>query len=192
MVAGGKVKTDSTDTSSPKSFKNLYVLTAAATLIWTVVLAGSLGWNIYKTHQETLTLAKKEGEATINKDLSFRYWATKHGGVYVPTTAETPPNPYLSNIPERDISLPSGKRFTLMNPAYIMRQTMKMYEELYGTKGHLTSLKLLNPINKPDEWEQKVLESFERGVKEASEFTEIEREPLSASNEADGCFKGLS
>lgn len=160
-----------------KGLTYFYRIMAVAALICTAGFGGSLGSNLHRIHQDTLTLAKKEGEATINKDLSFRYWATKHGGVYVPVTVETPRNPYLSNVPDRDISLPSGKQLTLMNPAYIMRQTMKVYEELSGTKGHLTSLKLLNPVNRPDEWERKVLESFERGVKDASEFTEINGKP---------------
>jgi len=163
--------------TNTKNLTYFYRTLVIVAFIWTVIFAVSLRWNLDRDHQDTLSLAKKEGEATINKDLSFRYWATKHGGVYVPMTVETPANPYLSNIPDRDLSLPSGKRLTLMNPAYIMRQAMKQYEELYGTKGHLTSLKLLNPINKPDAWERKQLESFEQGVKESVEFTEISGKP---------------
>lgn len=115
-----------------------------------------------------------EALTTFNKDQAFRFWATNHGGVYVPPTEKTPPNPYLSHIPDRDLLLPSGKRLTLMNPAYIMKQAMAEYSELYGVKGHITSLKPLNPANAPDEWESEALTAFETGgMKERIEFTKI-------------------
>ena len=44
-----------------------------------------------------------EAQTVLNKDLSFRTWATMHGGVYVPPTEKTPPNPYLAFLPDRDI-----------------------------------------------------------------------------------------
>ena len=57
-----------------------------------------------------------------HKDVLYRQWGARHSGVYVPVTPETPPNPYLSHIPERDITTPSGKKLTLVNPAYMTRQ----------------------------------------------------------------------
>ena len=73
---------------------------------------------------------------------------------------------YLKNISERDITTPSGKKLTLMNPAYMVRQVMEDYSELYGVRGHITSLKLKNPDNAPDEWERRALERFEDGAEE--------------------------
>ncbi|MCK4840047.1 MAG: PAS domain-containing protein, partial [Desulfobulbaceae bacterium] len=116
-------------------------------------------------------LARKETLTTFNKDVAFRHWAATHGGVYVPISEQTPPSPYLSHIPDRDISTLSGKKLTLMNPAYIMRQVMSRYGGKYLTKGHLTSLNALNPINEPDAWERDALEKIEAG---ASEFFEVE------------------
>ena len=74
----------------------------------------------------------------FHKDLAYRHWASSHGGVYVPIDAKTPANPFLAHIPERDINTSSGKNLTLMNPAYMLRQTMEQFEELYGVKGHIT------------------------------------------------------
>lgn len=119
-------------------------------------------------------MARNEAIANFNKDLSLRFWASKHGGVYVPVTDETQPNPFLSHIPDRDIKTPSGKVLTLMNPAYILRQTMKEYTNLYGVRGHITSLKYFRPETAPDEWEKFALKEFERGSDEVSEFTEID------------------
>ena len=148
-----------------------------ALLLWTGGVAISWWWS-YNTHQQRLfELAKIEAATNINKDFSFRKWATSHGGVYVPPDENTPPNPYLANIPDRDIVTDKGKHLTLMNPAYMMRQIMQNYSDLYGVKGHLTSLQLTNPINAPDAWELEALKSFQLGVKETVAITEIEGKP---------------
>jgi hypothetical protein len=82
----------------------------AMMVAWTVVIAGFTFWDIYQVRKTTHVLASKEARTILKKDLAFRSWATNHGGVYVPTTEKTPPNPYLIDIPERDIVTPSGKK----------------------------------------------------------------------------------
>ena len=134
--------------------------------IWSVLLLTFLMWSIASEKRKTIELAHKEADTTFNKDQAFRLWATKHGGVYVPATEETHPNPYLSHLPERDLTTPSGRELTLMNPAYMIRQIMGEYDGLYGTKGHIASLNPLNPINESSEWERNALHQFEKGIKE--------------------------
>jgi hypothetical protein len=97
--------------------------------------------------------------------------------VYVPVTDKTPPNPYLSHIKERDIKTPDGKALTLMNPAYMLRQTMETYKSLYGVRGHITSLKHFRPETAPDQWEKSALQEFERGVKEIHAVAEMNGKP---------------
>lgn len=96
-----------------------------------------------------------------------------HGGVYVPATNKTLPNPYLSDMPERDIKTPSGRQLTLMNPAYMTRQVYELEREVSGARSHLTSLKPIKPDNAPDEWEKKALLAFEKGVTEISSIEHI-------------------
>ncbi|MBF0583505.1 MAG: response regulator, partial [Magnetococcales bacterium] len=69
----------------------------------------------------------------------------------------------------RDSRPPSGKQLTLMNPAYMLRQIMNEYSDLYGVRGKITSLKPLNPINTPDPWEERALHLFEAGKEEIME-----------------------
>ena len=159
-----------------KGLVYLYWSIGLAALAWTVVVGASAFWNGYNEREQTLNLARREARAIFNKDQAFRLWGAKHGGVYVPPTGETPPNPYLSHIPDRDITLPSGKRLTLMNPAYMLRQLMADYNELYGIKGRITSLKPLNPDNAPDPWERESLQAFEQGVEEVFVITGKGRE----------------
>ena len=133
-----------------------------ACVAWSVVVGASLYWNYHHEHEFTLALARNEAVANINKDITFRRWATGHGGVYVPPQDDTPPNPYLV-VPRRDVVTTDGQALTLMNPAYMVRQMHQLYSESFGVKGHITSLKPLNPSNAPDAWEATVLNGFDRG-----------------------------
>ncbi len=151
--------------------------TLLAMLLWTSGMAGSLWWNKLTLQQQNLDLAKTAALGSINKDMAFRAWAASHGGVYVTPDENTPPNPYLAQVSDRDLVTTEGKRLTLINPAYMLRLVMGSNSRLFGVKGHLTSLQLTNPINQPDEWEQAALESFRRGAEEATAVVEIDGKP---------------
>jgi len=145
--------------------------------LWTALVAASLLWNIHQARQTAIDLARAEAHLSYNKDLSYRLWAAGHGGVYVPVTPQTPPNPYLSHIKERDILTPSGRALTLVNPAYMTRQVHELAARLYGARGHLTSLKPIRPENAPDPWEAKALEAFAAGTNEIIEVVTLAGEP---------------
>ena len=155
---------------------NLQVITTAS--VWTLLLAGMLVWTLNSVDDEMMELARLEAVANFNKDQAFRAWATGHGGVYVPETESTVASPYLSHIPERDLVTPSGRKLTLMNPAYMLRQLMEDFDELYGVKGRITSLYPLNPINRADPWEESALKALKEGAKEVFEITGIEGRPF--------------
>ncbi|MCU7868380.1 MAG: EAL domain-containing protein [Candidatus Thiodiazotropha sp. (ex Lucinoma borealis)] len=146
--------------------------------VWTLLMLFLLLWLLRNEDAEMLELARQEAVANFNKDQAFRVWATKHGGIYVPISEHTQPSPYLSHIPERELVTPSGRRLTLMNPAFMLRQLMDDYNELYGVKGRITSLNPLNPENAPDEWEREALKAFEMGEVERFEVTEINEAPF--------------
>ena len=143
-----------------------------AAIAWTVILGGFLIWNRILLEDQALELARKEAIANFDKDQGFRLWGTRHGGVYVPVTKETPPSPYLSHIPERDIETPSGRKLTLLNPAYMVRQLMEDYDELYGIRGKITGLVVLRPGNAPDAWEKQALHRLKDGAQEVMEIVE--------------------
>ena len=149
----------------------------AAAVVWTGIVAGLLGWNLYQQRQETLDVARAAALTAYQKDIAYRHWNTQHGGVYAPVTGETEPNPYLSHIPERDITTPLGTELTLINPAYMTRQVHEMEEETVGLHSHITSLDPIRPENAPDSWEAEALRAFERGADEATTIQEIHGEP---------------
>lgn len=142
------------------------------TLVWTVVVTASLAWGVHSHRREALNVAYHNAITIITKDVAFRAWAASHGGVYVPPTEHTPPNPYLHFLPDRDVVTTTGKKLTLMNPAYMLREVQSLYQGEYGESAHITSLKPINPNNAPDEWEKMALNRFEHGAREVKEVTQ--------------------
>ena len=168
-----------------------YMLALAAG--WTFLVAVSLFWGISQNRQTTRELATKEARTHFAKDQAFRFWASSHGGVFVPANERTPPNRYLAHVPERDITTPSGKKLTLMNPAYMIRQLHEEFADLYGVQGKITSLKPLNQKNAPDKWEESALKAFEDGMDEQFEFADIRGKPylrlMKVMRVKKGCLK---
>lgn len=150
---------------------------AAAACLWTVLAVVSLTVSYRFSLAHHTEMLEDEANANFNIDRAFRNWNSRHGGAYVPVSADTPPNPYLAHIPERDITTPSGKQLTLMNPAYMAKQIMTEYEKLYGIKGKITGLELLNPANAPDEWEREALLKLKSGETVVVEQQSIGGEP---------------
>ena len=145
-------------------------------VVWTIVIAASLAWNAVQVHQSIIKQARIQVRLACDKDILYRQWNASHGGVYVPVRSETPPNPYLSHVPGRDVTTLSDTLLTLVNPAYMARQVNEMArkKDPKGPLTRITSLKPINPNNKADSWETKGLQAFEGGVKEASSVEEIE------------------
>ena len=137
--------------------------------LWTACLAVSFVWNLHEQRAKTIEIAHISAQVTFDSDILYRRWAAQQGGVYVPVSEHTAPNPYL-NAPNRDVTTTSGLSLTLLNPAYMARQVNQLAQQGRGSRGHLTSLKPLRPENAPDLFETAALTSFEEGVKEVSAF----------------------
>ncbi len=170
--AAVKIMKDSKKIIRPLYLIERYIKVLA--VIWTIIVATSLVWSMIRIKNETLEGARIQAHISYVKDILYRRWNAVHGGVYVPVTEETQPNPYLSDIPERDIVTPSGRHLTLINPAYMTRQVYEMMKEDYGVRGHITSLNPIRPENKPDAWETQALRAFESGKTEISSIEKIE------------------
>ncbi len=146
-------------------------------LAWTAFVVLSLLLTIRDQRKAVLGEAAIEARTHLELNLEYRTLISKLGGVYA-SVENIPPNPYL-NVPKRDIETKDGDRLTLLNPAYMTRlifETIKKKSSL-PVINKITSLKFVNPINVPDEWERKALESFEKEQKEATGITSINGEP---------------
>jgi len=129
---------------------------------WTGLICLLVISSVYYRHQETLTAGENEARDYFYLNMFYRAWGAKMGGVYAPVD-KVAPNPYL-NVSDHDITATSGKQLTLINPAYMTRM---VFESITASSpdpviNKITSLKPLNPINAPDEWERESLEAFAR------------------------------
>ena len=135
---------------------------------WTVATAVSLSWNVVHVHSGMLELARTQTRVAHARDVLYRRWNAVHGGVYVPVTASTRPNPYLA-VKERELRTSSGRILTLVNPAYMTRQVHTLAHRAKEVGGHITSLRPIRPANAPDAWEKQALMLLARRVPEVSE-----------------------
>jgi len=179
-----------------KFFSSLFQvkkLFLALHLLWLLTIIASLLINHLYSHREIENIAIAKAKAVFNRDLAFRNWASAQGGVYVPISGHTPPNPYLANHHERDIQTPSGQALTLMNPAYMIRQINEKYSPDQESISHITSLHPLRPENKADEWEAAALRSFTAKRSEILGFMKLNDKPylryMQAVSLNDSCLK---
>ena len=141
--------------------------------LWLVLITGSAVWNVSQafTNQEQIYL--EGGRAFFNQILITREWNSKHGGVYVPISADTQPNPFL-DVPNRDITTDKGQKLTLINPAYMTRLIAELAAEKDNVKFHITSLKPIRPANAATAWETLALQAFqEKGQLEYYEYQTV-------------------
>jgi len=118
-------------------------------------------------NEENLSKAR----ALYNNIVLTRKWNAHYGGVYIEKKEGIESNPYLENP---DIRTLNGKIYTKKNPALMTREISEFAEKEGFFKFHITSLKLLNPNNKPDKFEQEALLSFEKGKKEVFKTTPLQ------------------
>jgi signal transduction histidine kinase len=142
--------------------------------VWTAVAVVSFLWNTSFVDDLVAERAISRGRVVFKMIETMRAWNASHGGVYVPVDAATQPNPYLE-VPDRDIVTTSGRRLTLINPAYMTRQLAELISTRNDMVVRLTSLKPFNPGNTPDPWEAAALQAFERGEPERQAFVRTDK-----------------
>ncbi|MFA6464988.1 MAG: PAS domain-containing protein [Desulfurivibrionaceae bacterium] len=156
--------------------KHLWLYTLLFGLFWTALTLLSGVWVSLEEKNRGTERAKIEARSVLDRDMLYRRWAAMHGGLYAPVTGKTQPNPYLAGIPERDITTPSGRALTLINPASMTRQVHELGKK-YGLNGHITSLNPINPGNAPDPWERQALTRIAAGETEVSSVETLHGEP---------------
>lgn len=145
-------------------WRNIKLLMVA----WSLVIGASLAWSLlYQQHSFEDTL-HTQAAAFHTMEMEYRNWIIHSGGIYAPVTEQTQPSPWLSEIPERDITTPSGKQLTLLNSSYVVR---KVHEAMTtgaesSLRGHIASLNPINPVNAADAWERQALQAFASGQRE--------------------------
>jgi len=93
----------------------------------------------------------------------YRSWNARYGGVLVEKKEGVESNPYLVNP---DVEGKDGKTYTKKNPALMTREVSELAKAKGLYEFHITSLKLLNPGNRPSKVEVEALQGFEGGATE--------------------------
>lgn len=146
-------------------------------LLFSVMLFGVVGCSVMgsllldwqRTEATMQAMARERGAALFRLVELARDWNARHGGVYVPVTESTQPNPYLEH-PRRDVVTRDGMALTMVNPAFMTRQMAEIAQQTDGIQLHITSLKPIRPANAPDAWEAESLRRFEAGLNEIVEL----------------------
>jgi len=138
-------------------------------LIWLAVVGISFSWSYSEARQEQRRVSFKTARSFFEQVLITREWNARHGGVYVPVTEATQPNPHLE-VDRRDIRIDGQLRLTTVNPAYMTRQIAEIAEARKGIEFHITSLNPIRPENRPSELEARALRRFERGQDEYGQY----------------------
>lgn len=138
---------------------NLSLKYVVAITTMLAVVMGATFWFISKKHEQ-LVMAQIEMQAKglFKQIVITRRWVADHGGVFVEKLPWVEPNPYLRNAAITDVR---GKRYVKENPAMVTKQLSRYAEREKLYVFHITSLKLLNPENAPDEFETAALKDFE-------------------------------
>ena len=135
--------------------------------LWSGVIGLAFWLHVETIRQQTEQVAIEGARNMFRMVILTRNWNSLHGGVYVPITEETQPNPYLKH-PKRDVMTTNGIALTMVNPAYMTRLIGEIAKSDSGAIFRLTSLKPIRPANAPDDWERSSLIAFEQGSKETT------------------------
>ncbi len=134
---------------------------------WTAAVAGSLAWNLADNAAEVRSLTMETARALLRKDMLYRESSVLNGRVYVPKSATAEAGATAWDK-DGEIVTTSGQTLTLLNPAVVSRELLEQQERQTGIRGHLTSLTPLRAENRPDDWERRALQEFEKGCDEVS------------------------
>lgn len=130
-------------------------------------------WNFLNAKEEQKRIALQTARSFFAQIVVTRAWNAEHGGVYVPVTKDTQPNPYLDDT-LRDIEVNENLTFTKVNPAFMTRQVAEITAKREGIQFHITSLNPIRPANKASPREENALKAFENDIQEVGEIFEGE------------------
>ncbi len=149
--------------SGMKKFTTIFLI------VWILSISISFFWNFENEKKHHFNITMRSARSLFNELIFTREWNARHGGVYVPISKTTQPNPYLKD-PDRDLRINKDLVLTKINPAFMTREISEITSKKEGVRFHITSLNPLNPHNKATEREEKALKAFHQGTKEVGFF----------------------
>jgi signal transduction histidine kinase len=149
------------------SLSHKFVIGVAVTL--TLTMGVSLYYISKKYEKLIFEQLDIEAKALFQQSVLTRRWVADHGGVFV-LAPEKEPNPYLKEPVMQDVK---GRIYLKESPAMVTKELSEYARKEGSYWFHITSLKLINPENAPDEFERTALEEFEN--KHTRETSKVEK-----------------
>jgi hypothetical protein len=148
---------------------------AVILLSWTILIVLLLAWALKHERDETMAIILGEARSFIKLIMTTRYWNSSHGGVYVPVTKERGANPFL-DVAGNKLITRDGRELMLINPEYMTHEIAQIASQRGDVGFHITSSKLMNSRNTPEEWEANALKTFSKKTDEYFEWAPADQQ----------------
>lgn len=146
-------------------------LTFTALLVLWTALFGTLLIKFEQDHKDQLrSLAEQQAIASIEKDLSFRAWNSRLGGVYAPVTEDSRPNEFIADEDRKFAQTKDGTILTLINPDYMTRMAREIHGQRTGTWVKLICFDARHKESVPKDWE---VTALRKSVESGEPYSEI-------------------
>lgn len=139
-------------------------------VVLTIAMSLSTYLIIKKDKKLVIEQLNMQAKTLFSQIVLTRQWIADHGGIFVEKVPWKKPNPYLSEAEMEDIS---GKKYIKESPAMVTKELSEYAKKAGAYWFNITSLKLTNPNNKPDEFERVSLMAFES--EQIKEFAKVEK-----------------
>jgi diguanylate cyclase (GGDEF)-like protein len=149
-------------------FKDARLFLISISAVVMVFVAAIFLFRYLTVNDLLLQSMKQSAESFARLIVLTRHWNAQYGGVYVEKKKGVESNPFLMDLGiDPDIRTVDGRVLTLRNPALMTREIsdLALQENIVGFR--LVSLRTLNPVNRPDDFERTSLERFEQGDSES-------------------------
>jgi len=142
-------------------------------VVLTIAMSLSTYLIIKKDRELIIEQLDMQAKTLFTQIVLTRRWIADHGGIFVEKVPWKKPNPYL---PDAEMEGISGKKYIKESPAMVTKELSEYAKNAGAFWFNITSLKLINPNNKPDEFERTTLMAFEsKKIKESSKVEKIGR-----------------
>lgn len=143
-------------------------------LLVSLVVCVSYGITFYRTadFQEELVVeqATRQAKMLFNQIRLTRQWIADHNGLFLIKEPGVESNPFLDDGEVQDVH---GNWLVKRNPAMVTRE-LSLYAAREGMgQFNVTSLKPVNPLNAPDDFERQSLRKFDQGAIETIDIEKI-------------------
>ena len=104
--------------------------------------------------------AMQQARMLFHQLIMTREWVSDHNGLFLIKGDHTPENPYLSGS---NLTTTNGLTLVKRNPAMVTRELSEYANRAGHGRFRVTSLKPINPLNRPDAFEEQSLTQFVTG-----------------------------